>query len=174
MYVATPDKNNVVSFITGYEIGSTCDFSNLFKSFIADKFKIPSGATGWPGQIERLAEKLSQSWSQTFKQVFLHFITYSNIDDIKEELNRSIKTRIQGLIERIDIKGDPCFNEWWIEEWRSLCAVDFEWFKQLWTSEKLKIVQAIDKAIASNEVFSDDKNFLPTKELILLKGQFKA
>lgn len=132
MYITTQDKSNVVSFITGYEIGiKTSDFSNLFKSFVADKFKIKSGATGWPGQIEMLSEKLSQNWLRTFKQVTLQFITDNETNDLKEELNETIKTRLEELIERIDSKGNPWFNDWWTEEWQSLCLLRLDWFKQL-------------------------------------------
>ena len=175
MYVTTQDKGNVVSFITGYEIGAkTCNFSILYKSFVAGKFKIQSGATGWPGQIEMLSEKLSQNWLQTFKQVTLQFITESDISDLHDELSNTLKTRIQGLIERINAKGNPWFNDLWIEEWQSLCALNFEWFKQLWTPEELKIIQSIDKAVSSKKVFAGKDNKLPTKELIGLKAQFNT
>lgn len=175
MYITTQDNSNVVSFITGYEIGAkTCNFSSLYKNFVADKYKIQSGATGWPGQIERLSEKLSQSWLRTFKQVTLQFITNSDIDDLQDELSKTIKTRMQGLVERINAKGDPCFNDWWIEEWQAFCALSSDWFKQLWTSKELKAIQSIDKAVSSKIIFADKDKKIPTKELIELKDQFNA
>jgi hypothetical protein len=173
LYITTEDKSNVVSFITGYEMGvKTCDFSNAFKSFVMDKFKIKSDATGWPGQIQMLSEKLSQNWLRTFKQVTLQFITGNETTDLNEDLNKTIKTRLQGLVERIDENGNPWFNEWWTEEWQSLCLLSFDWFKQLWTCEQLKAVQAIDKAVSSKKVFADKDKKIPTKELIELRQQF--
>ena len=100
MYITTQDKNNIVSFITGYEMGGKCDFSNSFKRFIDDKFKIRAGATGWPGQIELLSEKLAQTWIRTFKNISLQFIVGANSDGIKETLSETVKTRIVGLIKR--------------------------------------------------------------------------
>ncbi len=175
MYITIQDKSNVVSFTTGYEMGvKTCDFSNLFKSFIEEKFKIKSGATGWSGQIEMLSEILSQSWFRTFKQVTLQFITDNETSDLKDELNKTIKSRLQALVERIDAKGNPWFNDSWTEEWQSLCLLSFEWFKQLWNAEELKVLQAIDKAVCSKKVFADENNTLPTKELVELRRYFNS
>jgi hypothetical protein len=175
MYISTPDKNNVVSFITGYEIGAkNCNFSNLFKDFITNKFKIKSVTTGWPGQIDLLSKKLSQNWLITFKQTSLQFITDSKPNELKEEFDKTIKKRIHSLIKRIHTEGDLWFNDLWREEWQSLCALDLEWFKQLWSSEELKAIQAIDKTISSNKIFADKKHTLPTKKLIDLKKRFDA
>lgn len=175
MYITTQDKDNVVSFIHGYEVGTTTrDFTNSLERFVIDKFNIEPLATGWPGQIERLSKKLQQSWLQTFKQVSLQVIAGTNGDDLREALDKTIKAKIRGLIERIDATGNPWFNEGWTEEWKSLCAVDFEWFKQCWTSEELSVVQAIDNVVSSKNVFLDDDRKLPTPELISLKEQFKC
>lgn len=175
MYITTQDKGNVVSFIHGFEVGATTrDFTNTLERFVTDTFKIEPLATGWPGQIERLSKKLQQSWLQTFKQVSLQVIAGTNRDDLKEALDKTVKSKIQGLIERIEATGNPWFNEGWTEEWKSLCAVDFEWFKQCWTSEELGVVQAIDKAVSSKKVFLDEDSKLPTPEIISLKEQFKC
>lgn len=169
MFIGTQDKSNIVSFIGGYELGSpTCDFSNPFKQFVEDKFNIPSGATGWEGQIERLSEKRSQTWLRTFKQVSLQFITDSDFKDLEEELSKTVKTRIQSLIERIDEQGNPWFNDWWVEEWQSLCLLHLDCFKQMWTTEELRLVEAIDNIVRSNKVFSEKNRSLPSKELIQL------
>ncbi len=173
MYITLQDTNNVVSFITGYEMGAkSCDFSGLYKRFVADTFKIQSGATGWPGQIEMLSKKLSQSWVQTFKQVTLQLITANDVDDLQEELNQTIKTRIQVLIERIDAKGNPWFHDSWSEEWLSLCALGCDWFKQLWTPEELSAIQSIDQVVSSKKTVADTNKNVPTQELIALKERF--
>ena len=100
MYITIQDESNVVSFMTGYELGTKGhEFSSLYECFIVDRFKIQSSATGWPGQIEILSKELSQNWLQTFKQITLQFITNDNIDEIENELNTTIKIRMQVLIE---------------------------------------------------------------------------
>lgn len=174
MYITTQDKDNIVSFITGYEIGSTtCDFSDSFKKFIDEKFKIRAGATSWPGQIQLLSEKLAQTWTRTFKRTSMQFIVGADSDALQETLSKTVKTRIDGLIKRIGENGDPWFNEWWTEEWMSLCLLNFDWFKNLWTSEELKVVQAIDNVVTSGRVFSEKGDKLPSRELISLRKQVK-
>ena len=86
-------------------------------------------------------------------------------------MSETVKTRIVGLIKRIDENGDRWFNEWWTEEWMSLCLVNFDWFKNLWTSEELRVVQAIDNVVSSRRVFSEKDGKLPSRELISLREQ---
>lgn len=175
MYITIQDESNVVSFMTGYELGTKGhEFSSLYECFIVDRFKIQSSATGWPGQIEILSKELSQNWLQTFKQITLQFITNDNIDEIENELNTTIKIRMQVLIERINEENDLWFNNLWVEEWQSLCALNFEWFKQLWTSKELKAIQSINVALSSKKIFVDKDAKMLIKQLIDFKNQFKS
>jgi hypothetical protein len=173
MFIVPQDKNNIVSFLHGYEYGDrTSNLSALLKDFLTRKFNIPEVSTGWPGQIERLARRQAQHWVRTLKQVILELITEAGIEDLKEALDETIKRRVQALIERLDPKGHPRFNEDWPEEWQILCVLNFEWFNHLWTPEELSAIQAIDKAVAAQKIFSDHENTLPTAEMAQLKEQF--
>ncbi|MES2587783.1 MAG: hypothetical protein V4622_02315 [Bacteroidota bacterium] len=59
MFINPVDEKNVVSFINGYELGTKqeCDFTQLLKQLLTDKYKISYSSDGWPGQISRLAKK---------------------------------------------------------------------------------------------------------------------
>ena len=71
MYIHPQDTSNVVSFITGYEIGrkTKCDFAQLSKQLLSEKYKIKCSSDGWSGQMKRLSEKFSISWKLHLKKL---------------------------------------------------------------------------------------------------------
>lgn len=175
MYISTQDKNNVISFITGYETGSgTCNFSQLFSEFISRECRIQAGATGWPGQIEQLSEQRAHSWLRTFRQVALQCLTENDTEDLRGDLHETIRKRMAGLVERIKEQGDPWFNEGWTEEWQSLCAIRSVWFRNLWTESELRAIQAMDTVIVAGNAFADEDKKVPSPELLRYKDLFYA
>ncbi|HTL83425.1 MAG TPA: hypothetical protein VL651_17035 [Bacteroidia bacterium] len=175
MYITIQDKDNIVSFINGYEAGSrNNEFSESIKKFILEKFRVQSGSTGWPGQIQMLSEKLSLSWEVTFKRVALEFFINTTANNLQEELDQLLKTRIRTLIERINKSGDIWFNDRWVEEWLSLCCFISDWFKLLWTPEEFRIIESLDHEVSKNNIFADKESKLPTNELIKLRGEYDS
>ena len=76
MYINPVDAKNVVSFLHGYELATEnkCHFTQSLKQLLTDKYKMLYSSDGWPGQIERLANKCSSSWLTTFKKIAVEII----------------------------------------------------------------------------------------------------
>jgi hypothetical protein len=175
MYIFQQDYQNIVSFIHGFETGNgKNDFTEQMKTYIAKQFRIKAGATGWNGQIERLSEKLNYGWTITFKKISLEILIVDELGNLNEELGQILKTRIQSLIERIEKKGNPFFNNDWTEEWLSFCSLKSNWFRQMWTLDELEIIKALDIEVHADNIFIDKEDFLPTKKLIELQGQYQT
>ena len=70
MYIPTTDRDNIVSFVHGYEHGTKgkCKFTDALSNLLAEKYSIKKHATGWSNQIERYSEEISESWVETFTQ----------------------------------------------------------------------------------------------------------
>jgi hypothetical protein len=175
MFINPVDDNNVVSYIHGYEAGTKhkCDFMQLSKQLLTDKYKIKYSSDGWSGQITRLAKKLSLNWITTFKRTALEIVADEQYDGLDKAMTAILKKRIISLIGRVnELGGDPWFNESWSEEWLSLCSIKHKWFKQLWTDNEWTIIKSIDKHIQSDNIYSNKSEHIPTLELLKLKEQF--
>lgn len=174
MFINPVDDKNVVSFIHGYELGTKhkCDFTQLSKQLLTDKYKINYSSDGWPGQITRLAKKLSLSWVTTFKRTALEIVANERHGGLDQAMTAILKKRIGTLIGRVNALGDPCFNDSWTEEWLSLCSVKSKWFKQLWTDNEWTIIKSIDKHVQADNIFNNKSDHIPTPELIKLKEQY--
>jgi hypothetical protein len=173
MFITTQDKENIVSFITGYEIGSaTCDFTMLLETYMLEAYEIPISNDRWIGQLTRLSELLSLTWVRTFKKLSLQLILGGNTVALPNELSEILQTRIIGLIDRIAQTGDPWFNESWVESWLSLCLIKCKWFREIWTENELSIIEAIDDIVMNKRVFSDNEHRIPSTELLHLKEKF--
>lgn len=171
MFITVQDKDNFTSFLFGYEVGSaTCNFTEPLESYISETFGIQPSSSRWIGQVEELSKKLSLSWVTTFRKTSLQFIIEKDVANLLPELNNVLRTRIFSLTNRINETGDPWFNESWVDDWLALCLIDCDWFSQLWTSEELKLIKAIDTKVKKREVFSDKESFLPSSDLLKLKG----
>ncbi len=172
MYIHPQDENNFVSFIHGFECGTKnkFDFSRLSKELLSGKYKIEYLSDGWPGQIKRLSDRLSISWTITFKKILLEIIANES-SSLDNEIVQIIKTRVRELIARISINGHPSFNQSWKDEWLSLCSTKSTWFKQLWTDSELKIIKAIDNQIKTGNIYASNSSS-PSSQLLRLKDQY--
>jgi hypothetical protein len=76
MYIYPVDEYNIVSFIHGYEEGTKreCDFTELVKQLLINKYEISYSSDGWQGQVRRLGEKLSLSWVEAFKKATFEIV----------------------------------------------------------------------------------------------------
>ncbi len=174
MYINPIDENNVVSFIHGYELGTKhkCDFTQLIKQLLTDKYKINYSSDGWPGQITRLSKKLTLNWGTTFKRIALEIVAGEQQNGLDKSMQEILKSRIVSLLGRINPIGDIYFNDNWTEEWLILCPVKSNWFKQLWTDKEWITIKSIDKLIQSDNIFQNKDKKIPTPELQKLKEQY--
>ena len=174
MYIHPVDENNIVSFIHGYELGTNgkCQFPDLIKHHLIGKYRVNYSNDGWPGQISRLAKKQSLSWETTFTRVTLEILSDESHGGFDEEMKTALKKRIETLIDRINVDGNKWFNEYWKEEWMSICSIKSNWFQQLWTEKELVVLISIDNLVHEDCVFLNRTDFLPTLELLNLMDQF--
>ena len=68
MYTCPVDEHGIVSFITGYEIGSEgrCQFTKLLADELAKKHRVKPDSLGWPGQVRRFGERRGIRWTEAF------------------------------------------------------------------------------------------------------------
>lgn len=71
MYITKRDKEQVIAFIHGFEIGSkgTCDLTTRLSQWIEQQYRIKKKALGWSYQIQLYAEKKSVDWFDGFKEL---------------------------------------------------------------------------------------------------------
>ncbi|MGH2666399.1 hypothetical protein [Flavobacterium sp.] len=71
MFMSQIDKNNIVSFLTGYEIDKQNKniITQKISEIVSRKYNIEYRNTGWLGQISRLSTELGLDWVATFKQI---------------------------------------------------------------------------------------------------------
>lgn len=76
MFITQIDEPNIISFITGYEIGTNnkCDFTTLLSEYMNKKFKIKKSNQEWEGQIRQYGYKKNMDWVEAFKQVGLEVL----------------------------------------------------------------------------------------------------
>jgi hypothetical protein len=174
MFINPVDDQNVVSFIHGYELATKhkCNFTKLSKQLLTDKYKINYSSDGWPGQITRLAKKLSLSWITIFKRTALEIVADERHGGFDKAMMEILKKRIVSLLGRVNALGDTSFNDSWTEEWLSLCSVKSKLFKLLWTDNEWTIIKSIDKHVQADNIFNNKSDHIPTPELIKLKEQY--
>ncbi|MBT28592.1 MAG: hypothetical protein CMO01_02945 [Thalassobius sp.] len=71
MYISKREREHVVAFIHGMEIGSQCQFklTERLSEWMESNHGITNRALGWPYQIEVYAEKKSIDWFDGFKEI---------------------------------------------------------------------------------------------------------
>jgi hypothetical protein len=89
MYAIKEEKNTIVAFIQGYDFGNTWEFIHGFSEWIADRCKIEKRATGWAGQIDRLAKRRKKEWVVVFKKEALKFLVSKLDEEGLNELQES-------------------------------------------------------------------------------------
>ncbi len=79
LYVTPVNRDTIVSFIHGYEIGlKNNNLTDGLKKLLANKYDIMYSSDGWPGQIYRLSERLNLTWIDTLKKLTFELIEKSN------------------------------------------------------------------------------------------------
>jgi hypothetical protein len=174
MFVSQQDKNNMTSFVTGYELGRgrKSHFSSDIEFLVSNKYKQPYSGDGWPGQIERLSKKWKLPWPVTFKQIALEIITAEKYGLLNKKQVGLLRGRVVELLKRIEPNGNPWFNETWLDQWQSFCLFKQDWFVQIWSRSELKIIKAICNEVKVRNVFADKKKTIPSRKLTRLKEQF--
>ena len=68
MFVCPVNKDNIVSFLHGYEAGAQgkCNFTELISQRFETQYKVKRTACGWPHEIEQYAENRDLDWLQGF------------------------------------------------------------------------------------------------------------
>jgi len=68
MYVCRSNRENIVSFLHGYECGAgaECQFTKILTEHLTRKHRVESNPSGWPDQIARLAERNSLDWMEIY------------------------------------------------------------------------------------------------------------
>jgi hypothetical protein len=173
MYVGLEEKNRIVSFVFGYEIGrsSKCDFTTLLKKHFEDKLSIKYDSSGWPGQIQKYTDKKGLSWIRVFKQEALEILASEEAGGLDEEAKKVFKKYILFLVDKIEAGTNYSFNQDWIDDWNIFCTSKNDWFKDFWTDEEYKVIKAITKEINKAD-FRNSQPLTATKELLKLKAKF--
>ena len=170
MYINPVDDKNIVSFIHGYQLGTKgkCDFTQLLKQLLSNKYKINYLSDGWPGQVTRMAKKFSLSWVVIFKRIALEVIAKESQNKFDKESREILKTRIVSLIERIEASGSIWRNHNCTEQWLSICSIKSNWLNSIWTDQDWIIIKYIDRLGQSGNVFTE----IPVSELIKLRDRY--
>lgn len=68
MYVYPITRDNIISFLVGYEIGSRdrCKFTDLIGRKLEQKYHVEGSIYRWPDQIDRYASARYADWVQAF------------------------------------------------------------------------------------------------------------
>ncbi|MEM9671254.1 MAG: hypothetical protein ACFB15_10430 [Cyclobacteriaceae bacterium] len=71
MYINDLDKETVIAFVHGLEIGSnkTLNLSDKLSNLVEQKYRIKNRALGWPYQVQKYAEKRDLEWFTGFKEL---------------------------------------------------------------------------------------------------------
>ena len=70
MYVNPVNRDTIVSFIHGYEIGiKNTNLTVELKKLLSDKYNVIYSSDGWSGQIDQLSKKLNITWIDTLKKL---------------------------------------------------------------------------------------------------------
>ena len=147
MYTGKENRDTISSFLHGYEIGrdDECHFIEKLSESIEEEYKIDCRATGWIGQIERLAEMLETDWVTVFKKQSLKILTDNFTESITIEFTNSIKKRINGKM--LGVKNH--FRRDWITDWFGIVNFEADWFNEIWSKKELQLLREIEKELMS-------------------------
>ena len=147
MYTGKENKERVVSFLYGYEIGrgNQCSFIEQLSQSIDENYKIKIKATGWSGQIDMLAEKLDTDWITIFKKQSLNVIIAKSSDTLKIELVYYLRQRIIAKMHVVDNH----FRNDWITDWFGIVGLETKWFKEFWSKKELNLITKLESELRS-------------------------
>lgn len=164
MYTGKENKDTVLSFLHGYEIGrnNECHFIEKLSQSIEEEYQLESRATGWIGQIERLAEQLEMDWITIFKKQSLKVLTKAFDETEKIEFSNSIRKRINGKMSGIKHH----FQRNWITDWFGIVDLTANWFKEIWSERELELMTEIEEELISfGKIRALKKDIEPTERL---------
>lgn len=175
MFIGVVNEDTITSFIYGFEAGTndSCDFTTLMRNYMEEVLAIPYRSDGWPGQIRKFAGKKYISWVSAFKQIGLEVLASDQNGGLNAEQQDILKSRIIGLLHRINPDGDPWLGRQWMEEWNAICPTKSEWFKQMWEEHEFNALKSITREINKSGAFDDWKPVKPTEKLLSLKDKFE-
>ena len=147
MYTGEENRDTISSFLCGYEIGrdDECLFIEKISESIEEEYKIDCRATGWIGQVEKLAEILETDWVTVFKKQSLKILTDKFTESITIEFTNSIKKRINGKMS--GVKNH--FRRDWITDWFGIVDLEADWFNKIWTKNELRLLKEIEEELKS-------------------------
>ncbi|MBD0403498.1 hypothetical protein [Flammeovirga sp. EKP202] len=75
MYIPSVTKDNIISFIHGYESGKKQnDLTQTISELLESKYNIEKKACGWPHQIQTYSKRKRLSWVDGFKLIINEII----------------------------------------------------------------------------------------------------
>jgi hypothetical protein len=143
MYTGKENSDTIAAFLHGYESGTdlSCKFIHELTKSIETEYKIESRATGWIGQIDRLAEKQKTDWVTVFKKQSLKILTERFTESNKSNFTDSYKKRITSKLSAIE---SNYFKRDWVLDWVGIVDVNAAWFKEMWTAKELYLFEMIE------------------------------
>lgn len=149
MYIHPVSRDTIISFIHGFEAGSfNREFSERFRHYIANKHQVRTGAAGWEGQLDQLADQRRENWLIVFNKCALDFIISASTNDLKQDVNSLLRSRLFTLTERILTGEKLSGNE---QEWLSLYCVESPWFRELWSKEEWETLLSVFQRLESRK-----------------------
>lgn len=164
MYTGIENKDTVSVFLHGYEIGRNqeCNFIEQIVKSIKLEYDIEKRATGWIGQIERLAAVEEADWITIFKRQSLKILNAKFSKEIQQEFTESLKKRINGKMLGVN----DYFRKDWITDWYGIIQLEENWFKEIWSNEELKLMKEIESELKSlGKVNRIENNISPSQKL---------
>ncbi|MEO6252973.1 MAG: hypothetical protein ABIO79_06695 [Ferruginibacter sp.] len=81
IYIPIIDKENIISFLSGYEIGTNgeCAFIHNLSEYIEKEYKIERTSIGWPGQVQQYSTENNLEWVTSFKKIASEYLAKSDI-----------------------------------------------------------------------------------------------
>ena len=172
MYVGFEEKSTIISFIHGYEQGyKKSEFINLLRNHFEDRLSIKYDSPGWPGQIQKYADKKGLSWVRVFKQEGLEVLASEEAGGLNIESKKILKTSISFLVNNIGSDPKYIFTLDWIERWNSICTSKSDWFKDLWNEEEYKAIKSITRQI-NKPAFQNSQPLKATDNLLKQKTKY--
>ena len=145
MFIYKENKDTIIAFIHGFESGwnNNRQFTETLSDSLGKEFKIRRNATGWHGQIERIAEKLEIGWTIVFKRGSLD-VLFKEF----EQLNSSIF--VDSIRKRIDSKLSGINNHFdkdWMIDWFTIVDLQAGWFKSIWTEQEFILLEEVQERL---------------------------
>lgn len=155
MYVAHLERNAIVGFIVGFEIGINCnDFTTKLQERLTSIYKINHSSSGWSLQIKKYSEKKDITWEQAFLRLSLEVIYEFMQEEQSNEFIQFTQKRTINHISAYYYQQPDRIKEW-VEYWKTFVDIRQEYFLAIWNKEDISNFKRLDKAIKSAYSLSD-------------------